>query len=247
MREGFSSKLEKDKTLLHQTVAELVCSLCGVELATTMQNPLKTNKAFQAAYSTIHDSSKKYVTPQNIDDLILKLNQVKIENSSVKMEKTSSRSCSQQEYGRSLFSDTFIQTLPSSLEHCDEKPSAAGDTCEQQRLWSGDNNQRSLSQHHCGLGKRYNRLAPLDKRNLVQKSSLVQPSLIPPGANMKYVTRMGLGPLPLLDPISSSHPYSTADTTLSTATLKGYQKLMPTAGRRQNGLQTISNLSAEGK
>lgn len=63
-----------------------------------MQDPLKTNKAFQEAYLSYH-AHKRYLTPLNVDSLVCSLHQIKLQQD--------------KHQESSLFVDSYLQqTLP---------------------------------------------------------------------------------------------------------------------------------------
>ena len=77
-----------------------------------MQDPLKTNKAFQVAYSS-HHAHKQFVTPQNIDQLIVTLNQIKVQKPDHRNNDNTMIIPPLPPQRDTMFVQSYIKTLPS--------------------------------------------------------------------------------------------------------------------------------------
>ena len=140
-----------------------------------MQDPLKTNKPFQTAYTTAIQEHNKYLTPQNIDDLILKLNKMETDRSQ--------RSTNQKHHCNSLpqthpvpvliptadtnnnvlFSDRYMQSLPVNSEQEMKR-------MDENQWWSSQqqsNHSSNSNNNNNSNGRRCYRLAPIDKTKLI--------------------------------------------------------------------------------
>ena len=186
-----------------------------------MQDPLKTNKPFQTLYAAaVQDRHSKLVTPQNIDDLILKLNQ--IEKDRPQSTTSADRKCinlahatEKQDHqfafepAKTLFTDKYMQhtTLPAN--------SNSTELDKRRRRPEHD----IISWQNGNHGKRYtSRLAPIDKSKLIKSipaaTTTNNNKTVPTNNNPAATVHKHNHSLPSVDSFSATNPPKINEITL---------------------------------
>ncbi len=177
-----------------------------------MQDPLKTNKPFQTAYSTTLQEHNRFLTPHNIDDLILKLTKMETDRS---QRPTEMHYCNQPAVPPSqnhpipviiptadstnsnnvLFSDRYMQKLPVNSEQERKR-------IDETNWWSAtqphNNHSSSNNDINNNNTKRLQyRLAPIDKTKLTGLS---------PSRSHNHIDQYRAQTISLINPHKKTNP-----------------------------------------